>query len=275
MAKPAGLTLAFLQRQPQAAARVIEEIDAADGAAFLATVPARIGASVVAAMVPWNAARCVERLTDDHAGGLIRAMAYQDGTTILRLVSKDRVGTILEQLPKRLAKNFSTSLTYPKGSVGAWMDHGVPVFTADHTVADALKLLQRGGGRTLQHVFIVDSGRRFAGAVSLGELLHGGPQTPLAEIMDRSVLPLSNRATLLSVTDRPQWDNFTMLPVIGRRKQILGGLTRENLRKGLEEDGSRAPVLNPNSMVGHLLVSYLVVCSGLLHFASQPGGGKP
>lgn len=271
MANPAGLTLAFLQRRPLAAAQAIEEIDAADAAAFLATVPARVGAPVVAGMAPWNAARCVERVGAEQAGSLIRAMPYQDGTTILRLISKERVGAILEQLPKRLAQDFTNSLTYPKGSVGAWIDYGVPFFTAERTAADALKSLQRAGGRNLHHVFVVDGGRRFLGTASLGELVRSAPQTPLAEIMTRGLQPLSNRATLSSVANSAQWDDYSVLPVIGRRKQILGGLTRASLRKGMVEEGTLAPALHPNSILGHLLTSYMVVCSGLLRLTSEPG----
>lgn len=271
MANPSGLTMAFLQRQPLAAARAIEDIDSDDGAAFLSTVPARVSAPVVAAMAPWNAARCVERFDPEQAGGVIRAMPYQDGTTVLRLIAKDRAGAILEQVPKRLARDFMNSLNYPKGSVGAWMDHGVPAFTAERSVADALKSLRRGGARTLHHVFVVDAGRYFVGEVDLARLLHAAAETPLGEIMDVGARPLSNRATLASVADLPQWDEYSMLPVIGRRKQLLGGLTRTALRRGLGEEATVAPVINPESLPGNLFIAFMVVCSGLLRLALQPG----
>ncbi len=271
MASPAGLTLAFLRRQPRAAARAIEEIDSADGAAFLSTVPARICGPVVAAMAPWTAARCLERLEPETASAVIRAMPYQDGTTVLRLIAKDRIGAILEQLPKRLARDFTTSLTYPKASVGAWMDHGVPAFTAERKVAEALKSLRRGHAGSLSHAFVIDAGRHFIGVVSLGSLLRAAAETPLGEIMDGSVRPLSNRATLASVANLPRWDDYSVLPVIGRRKQLLGGLTRSALRNGLGAEAELAPVLNPDSMAGNLFIDYLVVCSGLLRLALQPG----
>jgi len=268
------LTLAFLQRRPQSAAGVIEDLDPSDGAAFLATVPGRIGAPVVAFMAPWAGARCVELFPADRAASLIRNMSYQDGTTLLRLISKDRIDAILKQLPKRLARDFTNSLAYPSGSVGAWMDYGIPLFEPGNTVADGLKFAKLGGGRRDLHIFVGNSRRELVGAVSMGDLVRSEPQTKLSEIMDPGVQALSNRATLASVAEQPQWDDYPMLPVIGRRKQVLGGLSRSSLSKGLEEDRVFRPGLAPSSVLTELFVGYFVTCSGLLRLVSEPASPK-
>lgn len=271
MTSAPSLTLAFLERQPDSAARALGDLDPADAAAFLETVPARISAPVVSVMAPWAAARLAELLSTEQAAGLLRTMAYQDAASVLRLIGQERFDAILAALPKGLAKSFRNSLSYPKGTVGAWMDHGVPSFPAESIVADGLKYVKQRRNKVGNHIFVVEDTGQFAGAVSVGDLLRSAAKTALAEIADRKVSPLSNRALLASVASAPAWDEYPMLPVIGRRGNVLGGLTRKNLRRGLSEDRSAETRLATSTLWAHLLAAYLLTGAGLFRLLSQPG----
>lgn len=263
------LTLAFLERQPQSAAKVMEELDPEDAAAFLESVPTRLSGPVVSAMAPWQAARCVALLGQEHAAGLMRRMSYQNATSVLRLLPDERREEIFEELPNRLAKDFQNSLRYPTGTVGAWMDQDVPGFPADSSVADGLKYARQRRNKVGSHLFVLDEGGRFAGAVSLGDLLRNESKAPLTTIMDRSVQPLSNRAMLYAVASLPAWDDYPMLPVVGRRKNLLGGLARTSLREGLSENRMIRNSVAAQSIWAHLSANYLLACSGLLHFLTR------
>jgi Mg/Co/Ni transporter MgtE len=267
--------LAFLERQPVSAARALEDLDPADAAAFLETVPSRLSAPVVCAMAPWAAARLVESLAPEQAAGLIRNMAYQEAASVLRLMGQEQFDGILVALPKGLAKGFRNSLSYPKGTVGAWMDHGVPSFAAESTVADGLKYAKQRRNRVGSHIFVVEKTGRLAGTVSVGDLLRSAATTALAEIMDRKVSPLSNRAMLTAVESAPAWDEYSMLPVTGRRGNVLGGLTRKGLRRGLIEDRLTETPVATSTFWAHLLAAYLLTSAGLLRFISQPRAPGP
>ncbi len=275
MTSAPSLTLAFLERRPDSAARALEDLDPADAAAFLETVPVRISAPVACAMSPWAAAHLVELLSPEQAAGLLRNMVYQDAASVLRLVGQERFNAILAALPKGLAKGFRNSLSYPKGTVGAWMDHSVPSFPAESSVADGLKYVKQRRSRVGSHIFVVEETGRFAGAVSVGDLLRSAAKTALAEIMDRSVSPLSNRALLATVAAAPGWDEYPMLPVVGRRGNMLGGLTRMGLRRGLIEDRLIETPGATSTLWAHLLAAYLLTSAGLLRFASQPRASEP
>lgn len=269
MSSPADLTLAFLERQPQSAARVLEDLDPEDAAAFLETVPGRLAGPVVGLMASWAAARSVELLAPDRAAGLIRNVSYQDAAILMRFVARARIEPILDQLPKGLARDFRASLSYPEGSVGAWMDHTVPVLAQDRTVSDGLKFAAQRRGRRDLHIFVVGEKRQFLGAVSVSDLLCASPEASLSDIMDRDIQALSNRASLASVADAPGWDRYLVLPVVGRRRNVLGGLPKDSLRKGLSEERAMDPRHAGDSILAHLFENYLVTCSGLLQLAAH------
>jgi magnesium transporter len=265
------LTLAFLESQPRSAARAIEAIDRDDAAAFLETVPGRIAGPVMGSMAPWLAAEIVEQLSPAAAAGLIRNMSYQDVASVLRLLDKDGLAAVLDQLPKAMSRNFRKSLNYPTGTVGAWMEHAVTTFNADNTVGDGLKFVKRRRRRVGSHLFVVDEEHVFLGTVRVGDLLATKAKTPLREAMKRSVQPLSNRASLISIGAAPEWDDYLMLPVVGRKGNVVGGLTRKALRKGLVADRAPATSFVSGSMWTHLLNSYLMACGGLMQLIAEPG----
>jgi len=265
-----SLTFAFLQSRPEAAARVIEELDPVDAAALLETVPVRLAAPVVSHMAIWSATRIISHVGDDQAAGIIRQMVYQDASSLLRLLDPERLKALLDSLPRRLARDFRRSLDYPDKVVGAWMDQSIPGFALDASVEDGMKFLRQRGEGVLGHLFIVDQRRRFAGVVSVARLLRAPANTQLQQLLELGMRPLSNRALLASVVEAEEWDQHLVLPVAGRRGNVLGGLTRQALRRGLEAQAGISFPRSTDSLMLQLFTSYFVVLAGLLRVTLQP-----
>lgn len=267
MAKRPTLTLAFLTHAPGSAAEVLEQVEVDEAAAFLDEVPARLAAPVLSHMAPWSAARCAGRMSPAQAAAALQNLSFHDNAGLMRHVEGSRREAIFEELPARLARRLRNALRYPAGSVGAWIDPDVPTFADDASVGDALRYVSEGSAAS--HVFLHarDSGR-FAGALPVTALLRSDRSRPLGELPADRVRPLSSRATLASVAFLAEWDRYLVLPVIGRSRAVVGGLSRSSLRRGLHEKGSvqRRP---PATLAGHLLAALAVTCTGLFRVLSQ------
>ncbi len=268
MTNHSSLTTAFLEGQPKSAARELEDLDHGDAAALIETIPARLSAPVLGFMAPWAAARCVEALSVEKAATIVAAMAYRDATSVLRLVERDHLDRLLDAVKQDLAKDFRNSLTYPNGTVGAWMDITVPDFSDVTDVGDAIRYIKKRGSRSGSHIFVTDSSGAYIGLVSISTLLRSSASTSLSEILDPAVKPLSNRATLVSVATIPSWDEHPLLPVVGRRGNVLGGLSRSMLRKGMSEVPRVSTSFAFSSLWVHLFMSFLLVASNLLRVAA-------
>jgi Mg/Co/Ni transporter MgtE len=163
-----------------------------------------------------------------------------------------------------MAKRLHRSLQHSVNSVGAWTDPDIPLLSPEHTVDDALRYLR--DTRTASHIFLESaSNGRFLGAISVHELLSSERVTPLGRLPIHEVAPLSSRAALASVGFHPAWDDYLVLPVVGRRNNILGGLSRTALRRGVHEHA--ATQMGPGSVLGSVVAALLLTGAGLMRFA--------
>lgn len=231
MAKSPVLTIAFLERLPEASASVIEEMRPQDAAALFETLPTRIVTPIFGKMEKWPAARCVQHLSLDKAAAVLADVSYQDATVLLRLTPVDPRESILARMPSRLAGDLRESLRYPRNCVGAWMDLSVPALSLGATVKDAVAIAkERPVGDAL---FVVNEDQRLAGFVRADMLLRYPASTRLADIIQTGLKPLFARTLLREVASDPMWDLFLRLPVAGRDGHLLGVLTRHDMAQGL------------------------------------------
>lgn len=268
------LTLSYLDREPLSAARVLESIGASDAAAFFNRAPARIVAPAVAAMIPWSSASCVKRMKPEKASGLLRAMGYSDAVSILRLMEADERERLLSFSTKRFARSFRNSLAYPQETVGAWMDVGVPTFQESTQIGDVVRALKRSPF-VESHLFVINGEKRFFGVVPVAEILRHHESTTLESLADRSLKPLSNRDSLRSCEARADWDHLLLLPVIGRKQNFLGALSRASLRKALRSGNGKVISANPGSVVMQLLTIIPVVGLAFADLAMAQADGSP
>jgi magnesium transporter len=274
------LTLAFLDRAPEAAAAELQRLPLAEGAALLEAVPVRLSAPLMIKMIPWSAARLLEAIPPSRAAELLRQLGFLDAVSLVRLISRDIRERIIEGLPSKFGRRLTSALKYPSNQVGAWVDSEVPTLSIDDTARDALQMLQSAG--LASHVFL-ESERRgeFFGVVSIREILKADPSTRLGQLRRSRVDPVSNRATLSSVAFDERWDDLIHLPVVGRRGNLLGGLARGALRQAIHE---HYPVSKGQSAswLRELIAAYGVVTFGIVQMISRSvsisgvrvGGGR-
>jgi magnesium transporter len=226
------LTLAFLRSHPVRAAQVLEALPAAEAAALFERVPARLGATVLAAMLPQRAARIVETLDDARALELLSPMATQPTVVLLRHLPETRRRHLIAGLPTAAALASTLLLGFTDDSLGAWVDPDVTMLGADTRAAAALERLRLApSGHAL--VFVTDAERRLVGSVSLDVLLRAPAAASLATLMQRPVAVLLAQAPLAGTAAHPGWELASLLPVVESGERLVGVMTRDALARAL------------------------------------------
>ncbi len=275
MTRASPLSVAFIEKSPDSAAQILENLPVDNAAALIEVLPARVAALAIGEMTPLSGANCLLPLSPERAGDVLRVMQFQDAASVLRMMDDERRDGLLDALPATLTRDFRKSLSHPRDSVGAWMDQRNSPLAESRTVADALKYARRKRRPAGDEVFVVDSSRRFVGVARISELVQRDGGAVLTDIVHRDTPTLSDRATLASVVNSPDWDGHGLLPVVGRKGNFAGTLSRAQARAGLAAVRRRSSGVRPSSVLTHLLNSYFVAAVGLLGLVLRAADSSP
>jgi len=111
MPSASPLSVAFIERHPSAAARILENLAIDDAAALISVLPGYASASALGRMTPFAAAQCMAQLDTDQVTHLLRTMMFLDAASILRVMSVENRDAVMEAL-------VSVSITGPRTNPG-------------------------------------------------------------------------------------------------------------------------------------------------------------
>lgn len=259
------LGLAFMRSRPADAARVLEALDNDAVVALFDQVPVRIGAPVLAAMVPRAAARVLAPLDDGRVAALMTAMPTQAAVALLRHVEPVRRRALTGSLPTATALASTLLLGQLEDSVGAWVDPDVLAIGGAVTAADAVDRLRAA---TSAHavVVVVDEDRRVFGTLELTTLLRAPGLAHLSTLMRRDPPTLAAGMPLAAALSDAAWHGDSMLTVVDAQRRLLGLLTRDALQRAWEKvSAGHGTDAATQGLPALAALSYWQAMSGLLH----------
>lgn len=246
------LTMAFIKKRPESAGRVLAAMRPAVAAAFLQSIPTRFAVEAVAHMNPRPASVLVTKMGVTSGAALVRDLSFAEASAILRQIDPAVRNQLLEELPRRLRRDFEMSLAFPTDTVGAHMTTAIVTLSENDKTSDALELIKQMEGDHADVILVVNDKHKLVGAVTVTKLLRHPTHIPLADQLDTSCVTLSAHARLDTVASLDAWDDYNQLPVVSRRGEVIGTLSRKILSRPHllehEDQDSRMPSLAESMM---------------------------
>ena len=114
----------------------------------------------------------------------------------------------------------------------------------DHTVGEALAALRQSPPPArIVYFYVVDDDDRLKGVIPARGLLLSPPETPIADIMLRSVIAIPSEATVLDACEFFVLHRFLAFPVVDAERRLIGAIDVElytdelrDLGGGLNDD---------------------------------------
>jgi magnesium transporter len=258
-----SLSLAFMRSHPAQAAQVLESLPPGEAAALFDQTPARLGAAVLAAMLPQRAAHCISVLADARALELLSPMGTQPTVAVLRHLPDPRRKRLIAGLPTPAALASRLLLGYAEDTLGAWADPDIVMLPAETRATHALERLRHAPAHPL--VCVTNDARRLLGIVSLGALLQALDGATLATLMQRPAHVLIAHAPLSATPAHPGWESSSLLPVVESGERLVGVMTRDALTRALRRTATPPDSASSVIPLPVLLArSYWQALSGLL-----------
>ncbi len=263
-----ALSIAFLKCQPAGAARALALVSAEEAAAFVEDAPADLVAATLAWMQPGGAVPILEHCRPETTAALLSEMTGNAQAAVLRALPDAVRDAALATMPKRAAAAMRRLLSHSSGSIGAWMESAPATFRPETTVAECLERVRALHGRLGGIVYLTDADARLHGSLDIDDVLSADDGAALDSLPRRKVRSLKPQATLGSVLALPDWDTAWALPVVDRRRRLVGVLSFESLRQGLAADRGEDRGWHFNVLLLHVAQAFLVSLSGMLQVAA-------
>lgn len=263
MADRDALTDAFLASHPNDAARVLEQLSDQDAAALFERAPARLGAPVLSAMLPYAAARCLLRIEASRAAMLLAAISVPAAVAMLRHLADAQRGPLLDTLPTATALACRALLGFPMDSVGAYVDTEVVALPPNLQACDALEALRVARVMPVGPVYVVDAQRRPLGQIPLPALLRAGAHERLDMLMSSLPATLPAATPLAGADAHPAWRDADVVPVVERGGGLVGVMQLRAMQNAQRRPGPGARP-EPEYVAAVLALAYWHSVAGLV-----------
>ncbi|HXV60140.1 MAG TPA: hypothetical protein VEK15_05560 [Vicinamibacteria bacterium] len=252
----------FATSRPSDAARVLETLGENDLRELLDESDLRAAATVVEALTPLEASRCLCLVSASRAAEILYELPLDRAADLLRRVGEGAREAILSHLPEPRRRPLQKLLSFPEQTAGAMMEPRVESFPQGMTVEATLRKIRQPGSHLRYYLYILDDDLVLTGVASLREIASASVRKTLRSIMTRPVHSLSARAGKNAILEHPGWRRYPLLPVVDEAGRLIGVFRYETFRRlqGLPDLEEASP-LRVALAVGEL---FWLGASGLL-----------
>ncbi len=214
---------------PSEAVRSLLHLDPEDQKRLLTTLGPSDAADLIEEVPDHHAAEMVEHLPAPDAASILQELDSDDQADLIGDIDAVEAEAILAEMAPDAADDLRRLAEYPPDTAGGLMMTEVFVFEDTARVGDVLKQFtadsadfERYRG---QHPYVVGSGQRLVGVVSLRNLLLSKRDRPLVEIMTQP-LSVPAGASLDELEDFFDKYGFLGVPVVDGEQALLGVVSR-------------------------------------------------
>lgn len=230
----------FMEAHPDGAAQRLEGTSAADAAAMLAGVPARVAAEVLRRMAPTSIPACAEALPASQLAAIVGEMPLDAAGALLHRLAAESRETVLTRLPATAEAQLRRLLAYGPYTAGALADPLALALPEDLTIAEAQSRLRGRRGHLFYYLYVVTRDQRLVGVLDLPELMAARPKEALAAAMRRDPIRLEADTGFATLAAHPSWQELDALPVVDREGRLVGAIRHMAVRRLEAELGLRA-----------------------------------
>ena len=231
----------FSDYDPVLSAHIIETMDVDESLGVFDNLPTDVSKTIFENLQNEYAAELLGKIDQDKAGEILREMEPLKISLILGVCPMALKDTISHSLTEKQRSELREILEYPKDSVGYMMSTNFLALNQDLRLSDAvskIRLLALKDNTPLSYVYVVDSGFRLTGVLTMRDLLIQDPEKHLRQIMIKDVFYLNAFMEFEEAASIVARRNFFAVPVVDNTGVLVGIVNTSQLLSDAHEEYS-------------------------------------
>ena len=217
---------------------IIREVDIQKAIILFRTLPKDISVEVFANLDVDNQVNIINIITDPEIKYIIDELDFDDMIDVLEELPANLVDKILEKTPKNERRQINAFLKYKENSAGSLMTPDYINLRKDMTAKEALEHIKDVGmdSETIYTCYVLDSGRKLIGIVSLRALVIADYNKKVLDIMHEDIITAHVDADQEEVSELFKKYGFLAIPVVDTEERLVGIITVDDILDVIEEE---------------------------------------
>ena len=209
---------------PADIAEIISQISHKEGASFFKGLDVETAAEALSELQPDVQAAIITGMDTDKAADIIEEMPPDEAADVLSDLPVEKAKEILEQIEKEEAEDIQELLSHEEDTAGGLMNNEFISYPPETTVKDAIDRFRKDAEEveTVYYIYVVDVNEKLLGVVSLRDLILGGPDANLSDIMETKLKTVTPDTDEVDVAEIVSKYNLVALPVVDTEGTLLG-----------------------------------------------------
>ena len=226
------------QMHPADLADIMSDLDGFERISVLQSLPVEIMAKTIAELDPAIRQELLGKLKDETVTNLIERLAPDTATDIVSQLPKRRMQHVLATMKSAAAQEISELLKFKEDTAGSIMTTKFVACVSTATAHEALEELRKKGEQAEQifYLYVVDPEGGLKGVISLRNLIFVDPQTSLASLIKRKPVSVKIKEHIDEVVEKFTKYNLVAIPVVEKKKKLIGIITVDDILPLLQED---------------------------------------
>jgi CBS domain-containing protein/sporulation protein YlmC with PRC-barrel domain len=209
---------------PSDLADIIEELDRNTQIAIFSSLDQEKAADVLEELEPDVQKTMIQNMSLSSAADLLEKMPADEAADLLDELSDDQVEALLAEMEIEASTEVRELMEYPDNSVGSVMSTDFVHFNEEDTVAHVIKELreQKPDPEAIYYIYVVNSGEKLLGTVSLRDIIVSDPKSKLKEIMSEDVIYVYDTDKIASINEIISKYSLLAVPVVDEDDVLSG-----------------------------------------------------
>lgn len=225
---------------PADVADILEQLSPSQRAAVFAHLDTESAAETISELEDELQADVIDDLSERQASDLLAEMDPDDAADIIGDLPYDKAERLLRLMGVEDSNAIRKLLGYKEKTAGGIMTPEVTTVTEDMSVQQVIDYLRHESAEheSVYYVYVVETGNRLVGVISLRDLLMASPETQVAEIAHRDLFTAHFDDDQEDVAEQMSKYDLLALPVVDENGCLLGIVTVDDALDVLEEESA-------------------------------------
>ena len=227
------------QMHPADIADLLRNVDHKERITLFAALDYDMAAQILSELDPQSEYQLLKELSSFKISKLIEKMAPDEAADILADLSSEKQKDVLNLMKTEDSKEVQQLLKYDEESAGGLMTTNFLALKDNLTASRAIEALRQFATDVqaqIVYVYVIDSGSKFIGVLSVKKLITAKPNMRLAELVNRNTITVDAGLDQEEVARIVSKYNLLAVPVVDKGRNLLGIITVDDVIDVITEE---------------------------------------